>query len=344
LPVLQQVNLPNETGVMLIRCDGTHGIIVNDESLLLANNQYVRDIRLRNFDLTSSGIVLGSTAEKSPIFPYWDEREVAWAPEHLDIQYFISTNNDGQDPFDGKYEQSLYVNANGMGKISNSIPLWEDKEPISRGIPISPIPYVHENRLYVIGTHLSVLDISDPMKPKLISNTPFKFFGGPLYSDYKKVIFALPALPDFSPRERLEVAVKSSYWVNAKALDGDLFCLADENGVFAYRLGKITESTAEFENIGQYKPSILEGFFGMARYSRLDLANGLLYVSNYSFISNSVNPSISVFTVGGQPGLRLAGHFAAPGANVVFPLPDGRAIVGGSKLWLIGPPPGWGTK
>ena len=47
------------------------------------------------------------------------------------------------------------------------------------------------------------------------------------------------------------------------------------------------------------------------------------------------------FDVAGRELMRLAGHFAAPGWNWIYPLPDGRGIVCGSgKAWLVGPPPG----
>jgi hypothetical protein len=71
------------------------------------------------------------------------------------------------------------------------------------------------------------------------------------------------------------------------------------------------------------------------------MANGLLYVSNGVSLprGSGVNPTVDVYDVNGPHPLRQVGHFAAPGVINVCPLPDGRAIVGGSKLWLVGPPP-----
>ena len=37
---------------------------------------------------------------------------------------------------------------------------------------------------------------------------------------------------------------------------------------------------------------------------------------------------------------KVGAHFAAPGAEGCYPLPNGRALVfGAQQLWLVGPPP-----
>jgi hypothetical protein len=69
------------------------------------------------------------------------------------------------------------------------------------------------------------------------------------------------------------------------------------------------------------------------------LCNGLYYCSQ-GYGEQPFNPRVTVFDTRGPNPLRVVGHFAAPGMHMmVCPLPDGRALVAGSKLWLIGPPP-----
>jgi hypothetical protein len=86
---------------------------------------------------------------------------------------------------------------------------------------------------------------------------------------------------------------------------------------------------------------MLEQVFGsFDRYAGDTLSNGLLYCSQ-GFYGGTFNPHVTVFDTRGANPMRVVGHFAAPGYGMIAcPLPDGRAIVAGSKLWLIGPPPG----
>jgi hypothetical protein len=101
----------------------------------------------------------------------------------------------------------------------------------------------------------------------------------------------------------------------------------------------LTETKAVFVKIGRYEPTMLENMFGTGNFFGMKLQNGLLYVTKGFPSYTTGNPHIDVFDTGGPHPLRLIGHFAAPGVRSAFPLPDGRALVGGDKLWLIGPPP-----
>jgi hypothetical protein len=78
--------------------------------------------------------------------------------------------------------------------------------------------------------------------------------------------------------------------------------------------------------------------FGSRNIFSSKLVNGLLYVSD-GYTGATTNPRVDVFDTRGPHPLRLIGHFAAPGVRTVLSLPDGNALVGGDKLWLIGPPP-----
>ena len=199
-----------------------------------------------------------------------------------------------------------------------------------------PLLCASGNRLYAIGTRLIVLDITQPMAPRVISDVPFGYsFGWNPRSVADKFTVILPPVPGVSPRERIRAITKGF-----SCFEGDILCtLSGDNTLLAYRLTQLTKTKAVFEIIGQYKPTMLENMFGSINYfGGMRLQNGLLYVSE-GHPSALGNPHIDVFDTRGPHPLRLIGHFAAPGVRTVFPLPDGNALVGGDKLWLIGPPP-----
>jgi hypothetical protein len=131
-----------------------------------------------------------------------------------------------------------------------------------------------------------------------------------------------------SARQRLDVALRWG-WLRKK-LEGDIYCDSDRFGLAEYRLVGLTDTSARFQKIGDYKPTLLDTWFGGEFFlSDILIENGLLYVTH-----------ITVFNTRGPHPLREVGHFAAPGLQTIYPLADGRTIVGGTgKLWLIGPPP-----
>jgi hypothetical protein len=222
------------------------------------------------------------------------------------------------------------------------------------------------------------VDISVPSEPHVISNTPFdKYSGidlkngttirpsgswgilsynfrgemnGYLYGSDRALV-PLPQVPGLPPRQRLEVALKK---FGANCFEGDIICTSFQNTLLAYRLIKLTDREAVLEKIGQRDLTMLEGVFGphylIQGTEGMKLQNGLLYATygsndwvSFAQLYDLINPSISVFDTGGTPPMRQVGHFAAPGVSTVCPLPDGRALIGGSKLWLVGPPPHHGA-
>ena len=260
-------------------------------------------------------------------------------------------------------------------QIYSRQPLWELQH--DNFWPIATI-YAWKNRLFVIGTHLVTLDISQPSRLRIISNTPFEEYSGAdieyggttlpssrrtvpngrfqgemegYFVGADRMLLDLPKVPGLPPRQRLEVVLKElSYW-RANCFEGDIVCtMSSDNTLIAYRLMKLTDSAAVLEKIGQHDLTMLAGVFG-PQYLRwggqgMMLRNGLLYVTygsndwvSFAQHYELINPSISVFDARGTPPMRQVGHFAAPGVFTVCPLPDGRALVGGDKLWLVGPPP-----
>jgi hypothetical protein len=66
---------------------------------------------------------------------------------------------------------------------------------------------------------------------------------------------------------------------------------------------------------------------------------GFAYVSTFNWTTKT--PRVTVFDIHDPQRPRPVGHFAVPGDAplVVCALPDGRALIGGRKLYLVGPPP-----
>ena len=213
-----------------------------------------------------------------------------------------------------------------------------------------PTLYVWQNRLYVIGERLAVFDISDAAHPKWILSVPFGYSADDhlLAMGTERAEVLLPPVQGLPARQRLEVALRSR---SVESLEGDTLCVATDHGLILYRLTKLTDKVAVFEKAGESKRSILEGLFGQGWWRGISLSNGLAYTSEEASWNpgrfelstqladmSSINPHISVYDTRGAEPMRLIGHFAAPGVEMVCPLPDGSAIVGGTHLWLVGAP------
>jgi hypothetical protein len=69
----------------------------------------------------------------------------------------------------------------------------------------------------------------------------------------------------------------------------------------------------------------------------MTMHDGLLYVVPWP--NPAANNPVTVFDLRDPHPMRPIGHFGAPGIGAVCLLPDGRALIGGDQLWLVGPPP-----
>jgi hypothetical protein len=342
LPILQQIDLPQQEQVVRMRCDGQRGFLL---TWLPGPDQYVNgraettvQYRYRSVEVTASGIKLGGPLQASNVLYFWWAFDLPQAPGHPEIAYGPAVVNDGLKP----QECRLDIYAQNSGKaVVNSVQLWQqsDRErEFARA-------FIWQGKLYVIGAHAVTLDITEALKPRIISdqllppdnNNPWAFDG----SD--RVVLSLPPVTGLPARQRLDALVDNP-WRPLWRMDGDDLCAMYatrfEQQLLAYRLTKLTDTAATFQKIGVHEPTLLEIFFGQSYYQEMRIRDGLVYMAN-GFHNNSqtINPSVSVFDTRGPHPLRMVGHFAAPGALEVCPLPDGRALVGGSKLWLVGPPP-----
>jgi hypothetical protein len=97
------------------------------------------------------------------------------------------------------------------------------------------------------------------------------------------------------------------------------------------RLTSLADDRAEFEIVGRYEPTLIQRLAN-GGVRPIQVQNGLLYAAGE-------NRVLDVFDVSGEGPVKLRAHFAAPGLEAFAPLPDGRVLAGGSKIWLLGRPP-----
>ncbi|MGD0767748.1 MAG: hypothetical protein ABSB42_06075 [Tepidisphaeraceae bacterium] len=331
MPILRQIDMPMGEQVCRIHCDGNDGYVITRTGRLIAPtpDSTVRkyECNFRTVKLTDSGIELGNPIRVASQFTY-DLWFHVHAPGHPETIYYIS--NTGEEE-----RETLWLNVAQLDKGIDkpAIRLWEYEQYSPNDS--WPLLYASGDRLYVIASRLITLDITQPLTPRVISNVPFGYSFGWARRGNDSLTEILPPVPTLSPRQRLQ-AVAHPF-----SFEGDTLCewlrVNNDSTLLAYRLAQLTDTRAVFKMIGQYTPTLLEEIFGAPNPLDVELQNGLLYVSQYP--GNTENPHIDVFDTRGPHPLRLIGHFAAPGVRTVCPLPDGRALVGGDKLWLVGPPP-----
>ncbi len=324
MSILRQIDAPKGEPIWTIRHRGNEGYVISERPDSLPD----REVRFncRTIKLTNSGFEFGRPAEVDQQFLYDFVWYLDHAPSDYNIVYYINDTTNSR-------KVSLWLNLAQLNKGTGKpfLHLWDFGNDSKDGF--RPVVYAAGDRLYVIGRRLIVLDITQPLAPRVISDVPFgySFIWSPYGMD--PITEILPPVPGLSPRQKLQ-AVNNLY-----CFEGDTICeWTDDSGLLVYHLTHLTDSKAVFKKVGQYQPTLLEKLFGSGRPYDMRLQNGLLYLSA-GYSGEATNPRVDVFDTRGPHPLRLIGHFAAPGVRTVFPLPDGNALVGGDKLWLIGPPP-----
>jgi hypothetical protein len=321
--------------VMNITFEGNQATLVTmpeHPQVISSGSHRYFEFNARPIDLTSSGIKLGSPTPIDSVhyYMYYGVRTT----EHPEVSYSLGYSDKTMDP-------KLYD----PFAIRISTPEVNDREAVTlwaaSGKEVWPRLWTWQNKIYVMGSHLVILDVSEPLKPRVISDTPFKYsfdwFAYPIaVPGGDRIVLLLPPVPDFPPRERLNAAIGATF-DRSVAFEGDILCTG-RNILYAYKLKELNSTTATFEKIGQYQPTLLEKVFGVDNSWGIQLKNGLVYEGGGSY-GPVFNTIISIFDTASRPPMKMIGHFAAPGVQGVCPLPDGRALFGGSKLWLVGPPP-----
>jgi hypothetical protein len=347
LPVQWEMDLPNHEQVLMLRVDGTEGFMITSvpsgQTLFDAGMGQRFDpnpgVAFRRLQLTNTGVRLGNAITLESV---GGPDSQAWAPGHPEVQYIVERSSETSQ---GMFELRTMQLDQSYDWRNPAVPLWPytSKTPAEYSRGDGARIYAFQDRLYVIGSHLVTLDISQPRAPSIISDEPFPYAFGISEMNLDKLIVRLPPVPGLPPRQRLEAALGMD-----APLEGDTFCFGYSGNIVAFHLAQLTDLKAVFEPIGHYSATILQRAFGASRHEGLKLVNGFLYdgatyedreFDTHYRRDDFFNPRVDVFDLRGSTPLRSVGHFAAPGARIVCPLPDGRALVGGDKLWLIGVPP-----
>jgi len=334
LPILQQIDLPEGETAQAIGWNGTRGHVVTFKwlsPLTLKSGEAHLQTRLRSLELIDSQIKLGDPIDVSQLFAYREMYDRDASPEKFpEIRYYLDST------YSDKEERTTALTLHAMrfdGGSDQEIARLPDDLIDEK---IWPTLYSADDRLYVLGKRLVLYDTVDPLKPRLISDEPFDSPTPSTEPLSKSFTLNLPQVPGLSARQRLNVALRTRFWWHV--LDGDLLIRFDGSALEAARLTKLSETAATFEHVDRAEPTMLETLFGASSFGAIKTSNGYLYASGGSS-GRYFNAHIKVFDTRGPKPLKLVAHFAAPGVGPVCPLPDGRAVVGGSKIWLVGPPP-----
>lgn len=365
LPVLQSVDIPDADHLQEITVTGNSGAIIS------ARSRYSRDGSIAEystttFDIGPEGLKVGPTKVEEK-FPGDFSRNNGSA-----ISYSVGTEQDSRAGPLKLWAWQSNSDESSPSKRLLDVSLWDLDQQGNDGTYV----FEWQNRLYILGlsyswhrdshdrrvpgnnlvaNQLAVLDLTQPLKPRVVSISPFAYRfasiqawlgGGRENSVQPQLRIALPDIPGLPAQQRLQIAMMGAYWY---LLRGETFVVRrPDESLAAFRLEMPSDRTATFVQLGVYEPSRLERFFGgryllpynMGRASdQAEMKDGFLYLTEEFGESSVLRPSICVFDLRGSHPMELVAHFAAPGAWIVRPLDDGRALIGGKKLWLVGPPP-----
>lgn len=351
LPVLQQINLMPDEQVDTFYMDGAHGYVVTGKYVQGWYSPVGPAGYFRQVDLASDGLHVG------PPLPMWYDNATRKPSKAIKLYYHWLPNYDqGNRVRRGDVEYFYYFDEflqmqldvisfkdDPRGKVVATIPL-PLKAPTVYQEP-GPMPYIWHNRLYLIDRQFITVDISQPLSPRVISSVPLEFGYYSKWLDRHTLSFTLPQIPDLPDAERMQIAIRAERLqlpagrtvsiAQSPVCDGQILCQTDGNNIAEFQLQQLTSKTAIFKHIGT--STNLETLFNRGWLGDFRLQGNLLYASE---TRGDLNPVIKVYATDGPARPRLVGHFSAE-SNQLFtdPLPDGRAIIAGSKIWLVGPPP-----
>jgi len=326
LPILQQVELGLNEHVVDLRIDGGHGLLLTSEepTWSVATRAHVLNV-------TASGVEVGpgiSLRHDKSLGVY--ASHIAWSGASPNILY----KTDYRRVEQRMYAADLHTLLLDGTPAPLAIPLWQHVDGGS-GRPI-----IIEGKLYIWDSgdgNLATLDISNPAQPKLTSIAPIRWPRNSHSQSSAEIWRSIPQIAGLSARLRLELSIP---W----RIEGDLLAWSENEGLLMFRLDQLTDQSAHFTKIGQYKPAFLEQFFGAGSYWPI-MSNGLVYSSTSLSAGASgmrfSAPRVNVFDVHDPTRPKEVGHFAIPSkwGLSVQPLPDGRALVGGgNRLYLVGGP------
>jgi hypothetical protein len=371
LPVLQEIPLEPGESVISIDSDGHRGAL-----LTWGLEPHGGTETVRTLDVMPAGVRLG---ERIPIPRGDYRRQnpsigAVWLPAHPDVCFSIREIREA-----GPRRVELDVVALHPKSPVNPVATLDLGTGLDPNDPVLgnfawPTSSLHGagNDLLAMwlasanDSQTAVVDVSDPMHPRLaLSDVPLGQGIPPLVnysrsSEYPRLWDVyLPPLPGASDQERVQLAVRMSLGRDGAFADGKLI-VRWADGVLLYRLARLFDGapyhpgsgeaahlglpcrSAEFQRVGSRDFSFLEQF--LLTKNRSDptaAADGHAYLSMRTQTFGRPMSRVTVLDISNPTRPRPVAHFAAPDneAFVVQPLPDGRALIGGRKLYLVGPPP-----
>lgn len=352
LPILQTVDVAPSGDVLAIYSDGHRGAAVTDWGL---RGPKGIPYAARPFTVRSDRLEFGEPLSDAQL---WDvrsrDRACAWLPNQPDLFFRLAVPWQSRDvsliafrlssPESGIY-RTLHLGTAYLGGA--------DPQLIAVGDRLYACWYEDVNRYTAV-----VIDLSDMDHLKATPARPYHGFvaGSADGTNY----MWLPPVPGASDSELLTAATEhdwlalqanlvfepTRYWhhntLNCFKLLGVVGqppAAQEQSPEFGEPSHRLSEGfLAKLQRVGVYQPTLLEGFLDLEPH-QIRAASNLVYLSQYG--GTLAIPQLTVFDVADPTSPRPIGHFAAPADRslAICALPDGKVIVGGHKLYLLGPPP-----
>ena len=350
LPILDHADLPPGEEATELHYSGEHGYLITTKFDLRGNMSFVRSI-----DFGSNHIILGD-ATKLVDGQFLEGaqylRRSLEVPAHPRLLYYIKdARTPGVSPF---------LSLNIVDLANNTTRQVRQLWPFIPDVESYPSLFISNDRLYVIEDRVAVFDISKSDEPRFISIQPLfnserdasEFHGRVNIRDsfgnmLNEVTFPLLPIAGLSQEERLRATFQRAWSWNIPIVRDHCFFQSSLGGIAMWELNRIVNDTAIFDKTSEYQPTASERLFGEWYSNQLADQNGLIYTDSASgnFGLNGTRygqEHINVYDTRNIHSIRLVGHFAAPDQfywGMIQPLADGRAIVGGQRIYLVGPVP-----
>lgn len=371
LPVLQAISLDPHEFVLSIDSDGHHGAVVT----WVIRPPQKQTAMIRSFEVTPAGVRLG---ERVPIpqgnFYRQGHMGTVWLPAHPDVCFSIREIRQAGPRRVELDVVSLHPKSpvNPVATLDLGTGL-DPNDPVLRNFAWSTST-LHGAGNDLVATWLhsandsqtAVVDVSDPLHPRRALSDPSLSRGISALGTYwrsseypRSWNVDLPPLPGASNQERVQLAVQMSQGRVGALADGKLI-VRWAGGVLLYRLARLSGAAphhpdsgntahfdlphglAEFQRVGSRDFSFLEQFLLTEnRSDQIAAIDGHAYLSMRSQPFGRPMSRVTVLDISDPARPRPVAHFAAPDTEpfAVQPLPDGRALIGGHTLYLVGPPP-----
>jgi hypothetical protein len=355
LPILQSVDLGPSHNIVGINSDGRHGIIIERFN--------PGRWGIRTLDLVNDQLRVGTAIDVTEWFRQAAETR-AWLPEQPDCYFVLRWGallNPAEEP-----EVTLDI----IGLQSSFKPaVTTIRLATTENNLHQPLPYLQAvgDRLYAMWwkddhtPQAVTIKVDDPIHPQIIPCDPYQpgfLWGNP--PDTRLRLEEVPALgASVAEREKAAIETIGSNWPAGVCPPGLLAINGREYGqrLTVYRLdhfgpppqGPFSSRTQglrphrvfQFQQVGQYEPTFLDDLIS-GWVEQVSWGKGsTVYVSGTTSGTFGSLPRTTVFDLANPAQPRVLGYFAAPEpySITLCPLPDGRALAGGRKLYLLGPPP-----